>query len=124
MAVIGVLVDAQIGHHDHPIADVGSQIRQAQLHNSLRVEGLRADGILSGRHPEQDHGTDAEVGKLLDLGAEAVARVLHDAWQRHDRLRFVDTLADEQRRNEVGHIEPGLGDEMPQRSRGAQTSGA
>ena len=123
MAVIGVLVDAQIGHQDHPVADVRSQICQAQLHNSLRVEGFRADGILSGRHPEQDHGANAEVGQLLDLGAEALACVLHDARQRHDRLRFVDALAHEQRRHEIGDVEAGLGDEVPQGGRCSQSSG-
>ena len=102
VAVVGVLVDAQIGHQHHPIADLVGQISQAQLHNSLRVEGLRADGILGGRHSEQDHGADAEVGQLGDLGAQALAGVLHDARQRHDRLRFVDALADEQRGHEIG----------------------
>ena len=87
VAVVGVLVDAQIGHQHHSIADVGGKIGEAQLHNSLRVEGFRADGILGGRHPEQDHGADAEVGQLVDLGAQALARVLHHPGQRHDRLR-------------------------------------
>ena len=44
--VRGVLVDAQVGHQHDSIADVGSQVSQRQLHDSTRVERLRADGIL------------------------------------------------------------------------------
>ena len=124
VAVIGVLVDAQIGHQHHSIADLGRQIGQAQLHNSLRIEGLRADGIFGGRHSEQDHGSDAEVSQLLHLGAHAVAGVLHDARERCDRQWPVDAFADEQRGDEVADVEAGLGDEVAERSRTAQSSGA
>ena len=54
-------------------------------------------GVLVRRDPEQDDRPDAERGQLGDLLAQALAGVLDDAGQRHDRLRVGDALADEQR---------------------------
>ena len=124
MTMIGVFVDTQIGHQHDPIANLFGQICQAQLHNSLRVEGLRADGILGGWNSEQDHGPDAEIGQLGDLGAQAFAGVLHDSRQGTDRLWFVDAFAYEQGRHEIGDVDSRLCDKVSQSCRTAQSSGA
>ena len=102
VAVVGVLVDAQVGDQHDVVADVAAQVGERELHDAVRVEGAAADGVLRRRHTEQDHGAHAELGQLDDLLAQAVAGVLHDARQRHDRLRLGDALAHEQRRDEVG----------------------
>ncbi len=107
----------------HVVADVGAQVGERELHDAVRVERPRADGVLDGRDAEQDHGPHAEVGQLGDLLAQALAGVLHDAGQRHDRLRLVDALADEQR-GDRGRSRATwrLGDEVTQRRRAAQAA--
>ena len=124
MTVIGVLVDAQICHDDHPVAHLAAQVARRDLHNSLRIEGLRCRWNPWWTDPEENDGADAEVGQLLDLLSRGSRGVLHDAGQRDDRLRFVDAFANEQRCDELGNVEVGLGDEVPQRCRCSQTSGA
>ena len=109
MSVIGVLVDAQVGHHHHPITHRLAAFGQSHLHNSLRGERLRADGVLGGRDAEQDERADAQVRQLADLGHEALTGVLQHARQRRDGLRRVDALADEQRGHHLPRMEPGLG---------------
>ena len=86
VTVVGVLVDAQIGHHHHAIADRLVQVCQGQLHNPLRIEGLRADGILGGRDPEENERADPEIGKVSGFGEKAGSRVLHHSRQRDDRI--------------------------------------
>ena len=66
-------------------------------------------------HAEEDDRADPEVGQLGHLLAERLARVLHDARERADRVRVADALADEQRRDEVVDADPGLGHQPPQR---------
>ena len=123
VTVLGVLVHAQIGHQHHPIADVLGKITEGKLHDSLRVVGLRADGILDGRDTEQDHGTNTKVGQCPHLLAEAGAGVLHHARQRGDGLGCVDALAHEQRGDEVADVQPGVGDQVAQCGRRAQPAG-
>ena len=75
---------------------------------------------LCGRHAEEDHRRDAEVGELADLLAERLAGVLHDAGEAGDGLRLVDALPHEQRGDEVVDAQAGLGDQPPQGRRAAQ----
>jgi hypothetical protein len=77
--VIGVLVHAEIGHHDHPLADGARQVAKRVLHDSVTIERLRADGVLRARDPEDDHRPDTEVGELTSFTKEALASVLHDS---------------------------------------------
>ena len=44
--VVGVLVDAQVGHQHHPVADLVGQVGEGQLDDPVRVERLAADGVL------------------------------------------------------------------------------
>ena len=109
------------------VADVVAKVAERQLHDAVGVPGLRALGVLAERDPEQDDRRDAERGQLGDLLAQALPRVLHDAGQRRDRLRLVDALAHEQRRDQVVDGQPGLGHQPAQgaevRSRRGRCSG-
>ena len=112
VAVVGVLVDAQVGDQHDVVADVAAQVGEGELHDALGIEGAGADGVLACRDPEQHDGPHAERGQLGDLLAEALAAVLDDARQRHDRLRLGDALADEQRGDQVARAHRRLGDEV------------
>ena len=79
VAVVGVLVDAQVGDQHDVVADVAAQVGQGQLHDALGIEGAGADGVLGARHAEQHDGAHAERGQLGDLLAQALAAVLDDA---------------------------------------------
>ena len=86
-----------------------TQIGERELHNPLRIEGLRADGILGGRDTEQDHRADAEVGQSRRLRLRRLlAGVLHDPGQRaRSDCGVVDALAHEQRGDQVADARPG-----------------
>ena len=82
VAVVGVLVDAQVGDQHDVVAEVAAQVGQRELHDAVGVEGAAADGVLARRHAEQHDGADAERRQLGDLLAQALAGVLDDAGQR------------------------------------------
>ena len=123
VAVVGVLVEAVVGHEHEAVADLVAQVAQGHLHDAVGVPRLRADGVLARGHAEQDHAGDAERGEGRHLLAEALAGVLHDAGQRGDGLRLGDALAHEQRGDEVVDAEAGLGHQPAQGRRGAQAPG-
>ena len=120
MPVRRVLVDAQVGHQHHAIADVGRKLAQRHLHDALRVERARAQVVLHLGNAEEDDRTDAEIGELAHLLAQAGASVLHHTRQRGDGLRLVDAFTHEQRRNELTHVELSFGNEVAHRCRAAQ----
>ena len=103
------------------VADVVAQVAQRDLHDAVGIPRPRALGVLGGRHAEEDHGRARRApASSCDLLAQRLARVLHDAGQRRDRLRLVDALAHEQRRDQVVDPETGLGDQPAQGRRAAQ----
>ena len=118
VAVVGVLVDAEVGDEHHLVADLGAQVGERELHDAVGIPGAGALGVLVGGHAEEDHAGDAEGGELADLLAERLAGVLHHAGQAGDRLRLGDALPHEQRRDQVVDGDAGLGDEAAQ-GRGA-----
>ena len=101
MAVVGVLVEAVVGHEHERVADLVAQVAQRDLHHAVGVVGSRAAGVLGGGDAEEDHRGHAEVGEGAHLLAEALLGVLHDAGHRRDRLGRVDALLHEQRRDQV-----------------------
>ena len=121
VAVVGVLVEAQVGDEHDVVAHLRDEVAQRDLHDAVGVPRLRALGVLRGRHAEEDDARDAQRGQLGDLLAQRLAGVLHDAGQRGDGLRLGDPLAHEQRGDEVVDGHPRLGDQPPQRGRPAQS---
>ena len=88
MAVVGVLVEAEVGHEHHRVADVVAQVRAARPARCRRGPRRRSPSAsLSLGDAEQDDRADPEVGQLGHLLAERLAGVLHDARQRADRVR-------------------------------------
>ena len=73
--------------------------------------------------PNSTTARTPRAGQLGDLLAQALAAVLDDAGQRHDRLRLGDVLAHEQRGDEVARAHGRLGDEVTQGRRAAQAAG-
>ena len=114
VAVVGVLVEAVVGHQHERVADLVAQVAQRDLHDAVGVVGARTAGVLGGGHPEEDHRGHAEVGERPHLLAEALLGVLHDARHRRHRLGRVDALLHEERRDQVVDRDAGLGDEAPE----------
>ena len=123
MAVVGVLVDAEVGHHDHVVADLGAEVGERELHDAVGVPRTGSLGVLGGGHAEEDDARHAEAGQLGDLLAQRLAGVLHDAGQAGDRLGFGDALAHEERRHQVVDAQPGLGHQPAERRGATQAAG-
>ena len=118
--VAGVLVDAEIGHQHDVVADLAAQLAERDLHDAVGVERRRAHLVLVGRHAEQHHGAHSHRRQFDHALAQALDGVLVDAGQRADLDRGVDALADEQRRDQIGDCDIGLGDQITQRRRAPQ----
>ena len=101
MTVVGVLVEAVVGHEHEVVADLVAQAPQRHLHDAVGGVGARAAGVLRRGNAEEDHRGNAEVGERPHLLAQALLGVLHHAGHRGDRLGRVDPLLHEQRRDEV-----------------------
>ena len=124
MPVVGVLVEAVVSDEHEIVADLLPQIPQRDLHDAVGRVGTRPDRVLHGRHAEQDHGRDPQIGEGAHLLAKALLRVLDDAGHRCHRLRRVDALLHEQRRNEVVDRQARFGDEAAQRGGATQAAWA
>ena len=124
MAVVGVLVEAVVGHEHQRVPHLVAQVAQRDLHDAVGVVGARAAGVLRGGHAEQDDRGHTEIGQRPHLLAEALLGVLHDAGHRHDRLRRVEAFLHEQRRDQIVDRQPGLGHQPPHRGRAAQPAHA
>ena len=121
MAVVGVLVDAEVGDQHDLVAHLGAQVLRARA--ARCPSGSHApepSASLWAGTPKRMTAGHAEAGQLADLLAERLAGVLHDAREAGDRLRLVDALAHEQRGDEVVDADAGLGHEPAQGRRAAQ----
>ena len=47
--VVGVLVDTEVGHHHDVVAEIGTQITQRDLHDTVGVVRAASDGVLRSR---------------------------------------------------------------------------
>ena len=121
--MIGVLIHAQVSHQHDPITNRGAQLAESDLDDPIAIARPRSDRVLMGRNSEEHHRADTEIGELAHLGHERVDGVLHHSGKRRDRLGPVDALAHEERRDEVGGVEPGLGDEVAHRGCPAEATG-
>ena len=124
VTMIGVLVDAQVGHEHDPIPELIAQCTQGNLHDALRIERARTNGVFVCRHAEQNDRTHTERCQLANLVDQAGDGVLHHPRQRRDRHWCADALAHEQRCDEIVHRQAGLGNEFAQRGCATQAAGS
>ena len=120
MTVVGVLVEAVVGHQHERIADFVAQRAQRDLHDAVGRVGLRAAGVLVRRDAEEHDRGYTEPGQRAHLLAQAFLRVLHDTRHRSNRLGRVDAFLHEQRRDQIVDAHVMLGDEPPERRRTAK----
>jgi len=62
--VVGVLVQAQVGHDDEVLADLAHQVGDRELHDTGRVVRARPAGVLHRRDAEHDQPADAGLRRL------------------------------------------------------------
>ena len=123
VAVVGELVQAQVGHHDEPVPHLRLHVPDGPVQDAVRVQGGAADGVARGRHAEQHDAAQAQLGGLGRGGLERVRGVLHDARHRGDRHGLGGALLDEGRQDQLGGVQARLGDEAAHRGGPAQTPG-
>ena len=105
VAVVGVLVQAQVAHDDRVVAELVAQRADRPLRDAVGVPRLGAFGVLARRDPEQHERPHARRRRSRGLLAERLDRVLELAGHRRDRRRLGDALLHEQRRDQVGGVE-------------------
>ena len=86
--VVGELVQADVGHHQAVVADLGAHRGDRGVQDAVRVQGAGADGVLGLRDAEQHHPGQPGVGRLDGGLAQGVEGVLDDSRHRADRPRL------------------------------------
>ena len=79
VAMVGVLVETEVGHERELIAGLVTQIAQRHLHDPVGIPRLRTRRVLAPRYAEQHERGHAEVGKAARLLHQRLPRVLHDS---------------------------------------------
>ncbi len=120
VAVVGVLVEAQVGDQHQPVAQLVGQPAQGHLDDAVRIAGPAADGVLGCGHPEEDHGRHAQRRQPVGLLDQGLGGVLDHAGQGRDGLGLVDALPHEQGGDQVGGGQRRLGHQFAQPRRLAQ----
>ena len=126
VAVLGVLAQADVGHHEQ-VGPRALDRARGELHRALGVPGAGALLVLLGGYPEQQHGGEAEPRGVLCLGDGGGDREPLDPGHRRDRLAGPEpspAARDEQRQHQPVSGEVGLAHEAAQASRGAQPAHA
>ena len=112
VAVIGELIEAEVGHHDQRIADLGDRIGDRDVEDATGVERPRSGRILALGQAEEHHPAEPELGRLGDRPPGGVARVLHDPGHALDRRWFAASLGDEHRQHQVARLDRRLRDQV------------
>jgi hypothetical protein len=120
VAVVGVLAEADVGHHDEVWVGVLDRAR-GELHDPFVVVGAGALGVLGVGDAEQQDGGQAQRGGLAGLLDGARDRQAVDARQRRDRGAAGARGLHEQRQDHVGRAQPRLADEVAQDRRRSQS---
>ena len=123
VAVVGELVEAEVGHHRELVAHLGDHVGDREVEHAGRVDAAGAGGVLVLGDAEEHHAAEAELGRLGDRPLERVAGVLDDARHRGDRSRLGEALADEDRQDQRAGHHVGLGDHPAQRRGAPQPPG-
>ena len=123
MAVVGELVEAQVGLDDQRVADLGRGDARRDVEDAVRVGRAGARRILVLGHAEEHDAADARRRGSRELGAQRLGGVLHDAGHRGDGLRLGRALGDEERQDELRRVHARLGREASPRGGRAQAAG-
>src|SRR5690606_8546980 len=108
MAVVGELVEAQIGLHDECVTHLACGDTGRDVEDAVALGRPGAHGILVLRNPEEHDAADARLRRPLQFDAERVERVLHDARHGRDGARLVDPLCHEHRQHELRGLHASL----------------
>ncbi len=121
MAVVGVLVQAEVGYRGP--SRVPSSWRSVARATWTMPSGdqawLPSASFVAGT-PNRTTAGHAEAAQPAGLLHQRLDGVLDHAREGDDRLRCVDTFADEKRRYQVLNGDTGLGHHVPQDRRPAQ----
>ena len=125
VAVVGVLVEAVVGHQDERVAHLVAQVAQRDLHHAVGGVGAASRG-----RPWWS-GTPKRITAGTPRSASARTSLRRLSWVccttpgiDDDRLRRVEPLLHEQRRDQVVDREPGFGHQPPHRGRAAEPAHA
>jgi hypothetical protein len=119
VAVIGVLAEADVGHHEH-VVHLALDRANRRLHRRFRIVRERADVVLGVREAEQDHALHAVVLCCAHFVHRLVDREVEDARHRRHFTADAVAFADEQRQHEHVGRQPGFAHERPHRRRTAE----
>ena len=123
VAVVGELVETQVGHHRQGVTHLGDHIGDGEVEDPVGVEPPAAGGVLGLGDAEQHHAAQAELGRLGDRLGQRAPGVLDDAGHRGDRARLAQALTDEDRQHQLPRLDRRLRDE-PAQCRGYAAAGA
>ncbi len=108
VAVVGELVEAQVGLDDERVADLLDRDARGDVEDAVGVARAGALGVADGRDAEQHHAADPRLGRLDERAAQAVERVLGDAGHGGDGRGLREALAHEHRQHQVGGVQARL----------------
>ena len=78
VAMVGELVETQVGHHDDLVADLVTDVTDTDVEDAAGIGGSRADRVARAGHAEQHHATEPEVDGLTDSDTQRCPRMLND----------------------------------------------
>ena len=107
VAVVGELVEAQVGLHDESARGCLDGDPRRDVEDAVGVGGARAACVAHLGHAEQHHAADARGRGIRHRLRQALEGVLHDARHRRDRHRGGHALAHEDRQHELGRVRGG-----------------
>ena len=101
VAMVGELVQAQVGHDDDVAADLSHNVANREVEDPLRIGRAGPGRIPGARDAEEHHPAEPGASSLLRSDPERVARVVHHPRHRGDRHRLTGALPDEQGQDQL-----------------------
>jgi hypothetical protein len=122
VAVVGVLVQAEVAKDHVVVAELLAQEPEGPLGDAVRIPRLGALGVLPVGDAEQHERDESFGGDLVRLLAKGLQRMLGLPRHRCDGRRFGDALLHEQWSDQVAGREVGLSDQRAERGGPAHPS--
>src|SRR5690606_15729912 len=124
VAVVGVFVQARVGHQHGVVAQLGTQVAQRDVQDAVGAAGGRPDRVMRGGHTEE-HQPAHPGGDRFHRGlAQRIPGVVHDAGHAGDRPRLGDSLGHAQRQDQLARPHLCLADQPPYGGGAAQPTGS